>query len=267
MCRTMVSARIDNYFPVLWQHRDVSKIPGEQAAHIREWLSMHGFQKTESLDDPREHWFRGACGVRLAGSGENYRVDILHGTDDAGWHALSEMVALRRAWDEAATLPPIELATLERSHSHGTHAAPRRNLGRWLYQNAGPPAYGVKVILQMAVGIGAVIDIVWHVQQSVSNHKGGAPFAPPIAASVLVIASALAVAAAIELAYTLFTPGPDEVLEPLMLGLTSGIFFLITENANDKLSVAEQFTAVLLGVIALGILFIIRRRFLQKEEE
>jgi len=119
----------------------------------------------------------------------------------------------------------------------------------------------------MAVGLGAVIDIAWHVEQSVSKHSGTAPFAPSIAASVLVIASALAVAAAIELAYTLFTPGPDEALDPLMLGLSSGILFLITENANNKLSVAVQFSAVLLGVLALGVLFVIRRRLLRDDEE
>ena len=33
----------------------------------------------------------------------------------------------------------------------------------------------------------------------------------------------LAAAAALELAYTLFTPGPDEALDPLMLGLSATI--------------------------------------------
>ncbi len=251
----------------LWQHRDVSELPGEQAVQIRAWLSGHGFRKTESLDDRREHWFRGECGVRLTRSGEGHKVDILHATGDGGWYALDEVVALRGAWDEAATLSPIELATLSSSHSHGADTAPRRDLGRWLYRKARPGAYGVKVALQMAVGLGAVIDIAWHVEQSVSKHSGTAPFAPSIAASVLVIASALAVAAAIELAYTLFTPGPDEALDPLMLGLSSGILFLITENANNKLSVAVQFSAVLLGVLALGVLFVIRRRLLRDDEE
>ncbi len=119
----------------------------------------------------------------------------------------------------------------------------------------------------MVVGLGAVVDIAWHVEQSVLTHSGQAPFAPSIIVSVQVIASALAVAAAIELAYTLFTPGPDEALEPLMLGLSAGILFLITENSNDKLSVAVQFSAVLLGVLALGALFIIRNRFLHDDDE
>jgi hypothetical protein len=85
--------------------------------------------------------------------------------------------------------------------------------------------------------------------------------------SVAVFASALAVAAAIELAYTLFTPGPDEALEPLMLGLSSGILFLISENADKNLSAPAQFSAVLLGVLALGFLFVIRRYFLRDGDE
>ncbi len=56
-------------------------------------------------------------------------------------------------------------------------------------------------------------------------------------------------------------------MEPLMLGLSAGILFLITENSNDKLSVAVQFSAVLLGVLALGALFIIRNRFLHDDDE
>ena len=101
----------------------------------------------------------------------------------------------------------------------------------------------------------------------ISRHHGQAPFAPSITISVSVIASAFAVAAAIELAYTLFTPGPDEAVEPLMLGLSSGILFLITENAKSGLSPAIQFSAVLLGAIALGVLFVIRNRFTRDDSE
>lgn len=230
-------------------------------------VAAHGFRKTESQDDQQEYWFRSECGVRLTRSEGGFRVDILHATGDAGWLALGEVLSSRSTWSSAATSPPMELATLPGPHSHGTATAPRRNLGRWLYRKAKPGAYALKIFLQMVVGLGAVVDIAWHVEQSVLTHSGQAPFAPSIIVSVQVIASALAVAAAIELAYTLFTPGPDEALEPLMLGLSAGILFLITENSNDKLSVAVQFSAVLLGVLALGALFIIRNRFLHDDDE
>ncbi len=162
---------------------------------------------------------------------------------------------------------PIELVTSPRFYAHVENVSFHRTPGRWLYHKAKPWAYGIKVFLQMIVGVGAVIDIAWHVEQSVSTHKGAAPFFPSITTSVTVVASALAVAAAIELAYTLFTPGPDETLEPLMLGLSSGILFLITENDDKNLSPPAQFSAVLLGVLAMGVLFFIRRRFLRDDDE
>lgn len=250
----------------VWQY-DTMSIPVEQAAQVRVWLSSHGFRKMECHDEQPEYWFRGECGVRLSHGDEDYGIDILHAAGSANWRTLAEVVSFRSAWSAAATLPPIELATLSRPEPDAAVTAPRRNLGSWLYEKAKPTAYGIKVFLQMTVGLGAVLDIAWHVEQSVSMHHGQDPFAPSIAKSVLVIASALAVAAAIELAYTLFTPGPDEALEPLMLGLSSGILFLITENADKGLSPAVQFSAVLLGSIALGVLFMIRNRFIGDDDE
>lgn len=164
-------------------------------------------------------------------------------------------------------MSPIELVTSSRLHADRKGSSSRRDPGTWLYHGAQPFAHGIKVLLQMIVGFGAVCDIAWHVGQSVSAHQGTAPFAPDIATSVTVIASALAVAAAIELAYTLFTPGPDEALEPLMLGLSSGILFLISEPTSQDLSVSAQFSAVLLGVLALGVLFFIRSVFLRDDDE
>lgn len=164
-------------------------------------------------------------------------------------------------------MSPIEMVTSPGFFARLEDASFRRDPGRWLYRKAKPWAFGVKVFLQMIVGVGAVIDIAWHVEQSVATHKNAAPFFPDITTSVKVVASALAVAAAIELAYTLFTPGPDETLEPLMLGLSSGILFLITENGDKNLSLPAQFSAVLLGVFALGVLFFIRHRFLRDDDE
>ena len=162
---------------------------------------------------------------------------------------------------------PIAVVTSTGFHAHLQDLSFQRNPGRWLYHKARPWAYGIKVFLQMIVGVGAVVDIIWHVEQSASAHQGTAPLFPGITTSVTVVAAALAVAAAIELAYTLFTPGPDETLEPLMLGLSSGILFLITENDPKILSAPAQFAAVLLGVLALGALFFIRRRFLRDDDE
>ena len=123
------------------------------------------------------------------------------------------------------------------------------------------------MLLQMLVGIGATLDIGIQVHRFVND---SADLIPPLLSTVIVIhviAYALAVAAAIELAYTLFTPGPDEALDPLTLGLSSGLLLLITTDTSKELTVAMKFSGILLGVLALGILFLIRRYLLSKDEQ
>jgi hypothetical protein len=252
----------------VWQHRGVTEVSEGQAEEIRAWLGGNGFRKVQvQVQGQPQYWFRDETGVRLIQRRERYKVDILHATASQEWRGIDELLAMGSSWPEAATMLPIELVTSPQFYAHWKDFSFRHAPGIWLYRKAKPWAYGIKVFLQMIVGVGAVIDIAWHVERSVSTHKGGAPFAPNIMTSVAVIASALAVAAAIELAYTLFTPGPDEALEPLMLGLSSGILFLITENVDKNLSAPAQFSAVLLGVLALGALFFIRSRFLRDDNE
>jgi hypothetical protein len=251
----------------LWHHRSVPNISEDQATQIRTWLAENGFQKTGPQEGRSELWARADCSVRLTPREDNYRVQIFHAVAGWGWQDFDKLMGLRSTWREAATMLPIELVTSPQLNGEKPGRPFRHDPGGWFYRKFKPWAYGIKVLLQMAVGVGAVGDIVWHVDFAVSHHKNGAPFGPPIQTSVAVIASALAVAAAIELAYTLFTPGPDEALDPLMLGLSSGILFLITENADKHLSAPAQFAAVLLGVLALGVLFIIRRRMLGEDEE
>jgi hypothetical protein len=50
----------------------------------------------------------------------------------------------------------------------------------------------------------------------------------------LYIASALAVSAGIDLGYMLFTDGPDEALQPLMLCISSAAFFTISNNPEGS---------------------------------
>lgn len=251
----------------LWRHRNVPKIPSDHAAEIRLWLVAHGFHKTELGAGRPEQWFLGECGVRLYHRDNGCRVKILHSGTGAGWRDLDELINMRRTWPEALTMSAIELATSPQLHVHRAGSAFLRAPGDWIYRHWKPWAYLVKILLQMVVGVGAVVDIGLHVAHSVQHHIGQAPLAPPTVASVKVIAYALAVAAAIELAYTLFTPGPDEALDPLMLGLSSAILLLVTADKNKSLPVVEQFTGVLLGVIALGALFLIRRHLLRDEDQ
>ncbi|MFY8325386.1 hypothetical protein [Pseudoalteromonas sp. ZZD1] len=59
------------------------------------------------------------------------------------------------------------------------------------------------------------------------------------------IANTLAISAGIELGYMLFTNGPDEAIEPLMLGVTSAAFYTLSANFGGSW---------VLGIYALSIL-------------
>jgi hypothetical protein len=51
----------------------------------------------------------------------------------------------------------------------------------------------------------------------------------------LVVGGGLATAAAIELAYTLFTAGPDEALDPVMLGLSAALILQLGKAKSFRL--------------------------------
>jgi hypothetical protein len=246
----------------MWQHRSVSKISSEQAAQISVWLGKAGFRVEAVEPGKPERWSRDECQVQLTYRGKHAQVQIRHRETNADWHDLDEVLDLRAEWPKAGIIPPIELATLPQLYAHKQLAFLRRAPGVWLYTRSKAWAYGIKVLLQMLVAIGAVVDIGMHVAHSVSAGTGSAPLAPPATTSIQVIAYALAVAAAIELAYTLFTPGPDEALDPLMLGLSSGLLLLITSTEE---SAVARYSGVLIGAVALALLFIVRRNLLDDE--
>lgn len=114
----------------------------------------------------------------------------------------------------------------------------------WPYRWLRRPAYGIKALLQMAIGVHAVLASRDHL------------FGGPESTVLEPIAHALAAAAVVELAYTLFTPGPDEVLDPLMLGLTSVL--LLRLAGVDELIWTEAL-ATLLFVLCLAILFGVKK--------
>jgi hypothetical protein len=66
----------------------------------------------------------------------------------------------------------------------------------------------------------------------------------------------LAIAAAIELAFTLFTDGPDEALDPLMLALSAAIILQLAKIEHFEWQSA---VAVALNVGALAGVFAVKR--------
>jgi hypothetical protein len=127
-----------------------------------------------------------------------------------------------------------------------------------LYAWIAPRARLLKAVVQMLIGAFAVVDLG---TQMWNKHIWWRPGFPPADTSLGLIGSALAAATVVELAYTLFTDGPDEVLDPLMLGITT---FVIIELGMPSAHITwGTGLGLLLSTIALGALFTIRQRFIE----
>ena len=72
--------------------------------------------------------------------------------------------------------------------------------------------------------------------------------------TLVYVAAALAISCGIQLAYMLITDGPDEAVDPLMLGVASTIL-LILSDSNAKDWTSDRSFAVIILVICLPVLF------------
>ena len=122
----------------------------------------------------------------------------------------------------------------------------------------------VKAGLQMLIGVYALGWLVWafllshRVGNCVPATSGREQFCyliPPTALMFRIIADALAAATVVQLAFTLFTPGPDEALDPVLLAIASA---LLLQLGNVTQFRWQDGLAVLLYGIALGGLFVVR---------
>lgn len=132
--------------------------------------------------------------------------------------------------------------------------------GWWLYGHLKEPAQGVKVLLQMIVGVIGSVAVILAVLSDIYGDKSPKIIEQHV---LVIIAVSLAVAASLELAYTLFTPGPDEAIDPLMLGLSA--VFLYTVSKQEDLTWTAGLAASLFAV-TLAILFWIRQRFINDSD-
>ncbi|WP_146056457.1 hypothetical protein [Methylobacterium sp. V23] len=77
------------------------------------------------------------------------------------------------------------------------------------------------------------------------------------------VGNGLAYSAGFELAYMLFTPGPDEAIEPVILGLAAAILIVISD-ANTNWTDAVIPPAL---CFSIGLLFVVKQRFINKHRE
>src|SRR5262245_41135855 len=115
----------------------------------------------------------------------------------------------------------------------------------------------VKLVLQMLIGL----TIVLLLAGKLALLAGTPSFWPDLClwlrtTPVLeIVGAALGVSAAIELAYMLYTPGPDEAVEPLIAGIAAAILILISREEHWSY---ERILLLMVLILSLALLFWVR---------
>jgi hypothetical protein len=125
-----------------------------------------------------------------------------------------------------------------------------------LYDAAEKPAEAVKGYLQMLLGV-VVASVVAY---SLIFRWSALPLSDIANNALLLVGGALALSAVIELAFTFFTPGPDEALDPLILGVSS--FALINISMDTTKMDIDHMIPLALLALTLALLFLARRSLL-----
>ena len=96
-----------------------------------------------------------------------------------------------------------------------------------LYDRWKSQAKSIKTIGRMIVGAATIASVIAVVAIDATHVGSGLIGTQRLTADIFAVtATGLAIAAAFELVYTLYTPGPDEALNPLLLGLSWLFSFL-----------------------------------------
>ena len=148
-----------------------------------------------------------------------------------------------------------------------------------IYIIAEPYAENFKAALQMIIGFGLTVlltlKLIHHLLEYlflVPAYQGMLAFARDTFLSkyvyhqptIAIVGFALAYSTAVELAYTLFTSGPDEAINPLILGLSATILIILSNTTNFDVNKAVGFTLL---VAVLAGLFIFSKKFVDKSDE
>ena len=77
-----------------------------------------------------------------------------------------------------------------------------------------------------------IVYIAIYVYVLATTHKSQFPL--PDVSPLTIVGFALAISTAFELAYTLFTDGPDEAVNPVITSIAVGILLLISPNLDFR---------------------------------
>jgi len=125
----------------------------------------------------------------------------------------------------------------------------------------------IKNLMQFAIGIGLFSLIGIELVQEFLGCKESSIglFDSFINQPILKMVSvALAAATAIELAYMLFTPGPDEAVQPVMMGIASFILYALSYYPEKTKGI--ELIGIALLVLTIPLLFWTKRKFIDEKE-
>jgi hypothetical protein len=135
--------------------------------------------------------------------------------------------------------------------------ASRKNIP-YFYALCETISYIIKISFQMLIGAAIVALIAGKILFRIVNMTSLFDIPPILRLNVLeIVGKGLAYSAGIELAYMLFTPGPDEALEPVILGLASAVLLIISNETVGW----EDAIVVPIICLTIGFLFYIKRKF------
>jgi hypothetical protein len=129
------------------------------------------------------------------------------------------------------------------------------------YKTLGPRAHFYKALIQMIIGVVGAGVVCYHLLADVFSRQVLAKQASEHL--FLNVGITLGAAAVIELAYTLFTHGADEAVDPIMLGLAAA---MLVQFGQAGVLDLKQGVAALLYVAALGGLFLVKERLIRLHE-
>jgi hypothetical protein len=130
----------------------------------------------------------------------------------------------------------------------------------YIYGHVQPKAQGIKAAIQVLIGLAAIVLLIYRLSTHFDeNTNATADLA------LKTIGVALAFSAAVELAYTFFTDGPDEALDPLILGISSFTLILVSESRwlENSVNLDALAVPVLLFALSIFILFLTKKYLLK----
>lgn len=131
--------------------------------------------------------------------------------------------------------------------------------GNYLYHFLEPWAHLVRTIFQMLTRIVTATMIVIKILAGAGILNSDKIPTYIIETPTLgIVGNALTYSAAFELSYMLFTPGPDEAIDPVILGLASAVMLIISDTSVDW---TDAVVAPLLR-ISIALLFYIEKEFI-----